>query len=172
MYAIRRLKAGEADLYRDIRLQTLRESPEAFATTYESALRRDEASWVAQADASAQGRDRATFVILAGEPVGLAALYRDSLLPAEGELLQMWIAPGHRGTAAAALLLDAVLAWASSHDFHLIRAEVTAGNTRALRFYERHGFQQTSLGSYGPVLARKMAPGIPAAPSPDGGTSP
>jgi len=140
-YTIRRLDMGEADLYRAVRLESLRESPEAFSTTYESALQRDDDSWRAQADASASGSDRATFVVvLAGRPIGVGAIYRDLDQPQEGELIQVWISSESRGGGVAADLMEALFQWAASNGFEAIRAEVTPDNLRALRFYEKCGF--------------------------------
>ena len=139
-YTIRRLNTGEAELYRAVRLESLRESPKAFATTYESALQRDDDSWRAQADASASGSDRATFVVIAEQPVGLGAIYRDPDRPQEGELIQVWVSPEGRGGKVAADLLNALFQWAASNGFETIRAEVTPDNSRALRFYEKCGF--------------------------------
>lgn len=154
MHTIRRLFLGEAATYRRIRLEALKESPAAFATTYDSALSRDEASWVAQADSSAQGDDRAIFLAWDDHPIGLAALYRDAENRSTGDLLQMWIAPSHRGGSAASDLLDHLLQWASMRAFTSIRAEVTSGNTRALRFYEKYGFQ-TIPSATGVILFAK-----------------
>lgn len=154
MHTIRRLNPGEHAIYRNIRLEALKESPEAFATTYESALTRDDESWVDQADTAAQGGDRAIFLVLTDRPVGLAGLYRDSENPSNGELIQMWIAPDHRGGTAANNLLDYIFQWASKHSFTTIRAEVTDGNLRALRFYEKYGFQK--IESSGGTLLSKL----------------
>jgi ribosomal protein S18 acetylase RimI-like enzyme len=137
---IRRLKAGEADLYRSLRLESLREAPEAFATTYEAALGREPESWVTQADGSAAGRDRATFVVIGERPVGLGAIYRDDEGSDEGELIQMWVAPELRGGGVADGLMDALFDWAGANGFGTIRAGVTRENARALRFYESYGF--------------------------------
>lgn len=139
-YRIRRLKPGEFDLYRRLRLESLRESPEAFLTSLESARARDEAGWTAQADGAASGPDRAIFILLADGPAGLAALYRDSVLPAEGELVQVWVAPSFRGRGAAAALMDAVFEWAASNNFMTVRAEIARSNPRALNFYKKYGF--------------------------------
>jgi ribosomal protein S18 acetylase RimI-like enzyme len=152
-YTVRRLKAGEADLYRTVRLKSLRESPEAFATSYESALERDDDSWRAQADASASGSDRATIVVLADRPVGLGAIYRDLDRPLEGELIQVWVSPECRGSEVAAELLHALLHWAAANRFETIRADVTPNNPRALRFYEKHGFV-TMEPHAGPGISR------------------
>ncbi len=137
---VRRLIPGEGALYREARLRSLLESPEAFATTHEAASQRDAASWAAQADSSATGGDRATFIVLGDSPLGLAAVYRDADHPSEGELLQVWISPELRGGDTALRLMDAVWSWVMENGFGLIRAEVKSGNVRALRFYEKCGF--------------------------------
>jgi ribosomal protein S18 acetylase RimI-like enzyme len=139
-YTVRRLIAGEGSLYRSVRLESLRESPEAFATSYESALERAAESWQAQADGSASGSDRATFVVLAERPIGLGAIYRDPDRPHEGELIQVWVSPESRGGEVAADLMNTLLHWAASNGFETLRAEVTPNNPRALRFYEKFGF--------------------------------
>ncbi|HLJ55370.1 MAG TPA: GNAT family N-acetyltransferase [Chthonomonadaceae bacterium] len=137
---VRRIRTGEADIYRSIRLRALSEAPEAFCSTYENAIRRSPESWVEQADEAAEGTDRAIFLALDGaEPVGMAALYRDPDAPASGNLLQMWVAPDRRGTGLAADLLDAVFAWAAANGFEAVRAAVMRTNDRALRFYEKYG---------------------------------
>ena len=143
-YIIRRLNIGEANLYRIARLESLRESPEAFTSTYEAALGRTHDSWTTQSDASATGRDRAIFIVLDDQPVGLAALYRDDDLSNEGELIHVWVSPGYRGGKLAPDLMNAVFDWAASNSFGVIRAEVTLNNMRALRFYENYGFVRTA----------------------------
>jgi ribosomal protein S18 acetylase RimI-like enzyme len=146
-YTVRRLIEGETDLYRAVRLESLRESPEAFASSYESALQRNHDSWRAQADASASGSDRASFVVLADRPIGLGAIYRDPAQPQEGELIQVWVSPESRGGQIAADLMSALFQWAAANGFETIRAEVTANNSRALRFYEKQGFVKTRAHS-------------------------
>lgn len=155
MHSIRRLNIGEAALYREVRLEALRDSPEAFATSYESALERNEESWIAQADGSAAGDDRATFLVFDRKPMGMAALYRDANDDATGELIQMWIAPEWRGGKVARELLDHVFLWAAGRDFKAIRAEVAEGNSRALRFYEKYGFRRIDSES-GVVLVKEV----------------
>lgn len=145
MYRIRRLQVGEAELYKNVRLASLRDSPEAFGSRYEDAILRTDASWEEQADSSAQGGDRATFVVVEdAKPVGLSALYRDDQDSEVGELIQMWIAPELRGGSVATALLDELFAWAAASGFHRVKAEVEVGNLRALRFYRRYGFSDSA----------------------------
>ena len=143
MTITRRLNPGEGQLYRAVRLEALRESPDAFSSRYEDAVARSDQSWADQADSSAAGSNRATFVTLADRPVGLAALYRDENDTDFGELLQMWVAPEVRGGSVAADVLREVFRWAHSNRFAFVKAEVVKTNARALRFYEKFGFSRS-----------------------------
>jgi RimJ/RimL family protein N-acetyltransferase len=124
-----------------MRLTSLRESPFAFTSTYESALNRSDESWVEQADSTAQGSDRATFIAFSGDsPVGIAALYRVKEKMDAGEVLQVWVAPEYRSKGVAVDIMDAVFQWARENGFRKIICTITKGNTRALRFYRKCGF--------------------------------
>jgi len=140
MSVVRRLGVGEWELYKSVRLESLRDSPEAFSSLYEDAVERSEESWVNQVDASAVGKDRATFVVLDDGVVGVGALYRDSNDPDVGELLQVWVNPEKRGGSVAVDLLDGIFVWVRGNGFLRVKAEVMVSNVRALRFYERFGF--------------------------------
>ena len=140
MIVTRRLNLGEGPLYRAVRLEALRESPDAFSSRYDDAVARSDQSWADQADSSAVGPDRATFVTIGDRPAGLAALYRDENVPDVGELIQMWVAPELRGKSAAADLLFEIFRWASANGISQVKAEVRRSNPRALRFYEKFGF--------------------------------
>lgn len=142
MLHARRIQSGESDLYRELRLRALGDAPGAFTTTHAQASARSVKSWHEQANATAQGAERAMFFVLVDDnPVGLAALYRHPEQPDTGELLQVWVAPEHRGRGAADGLLDALFRWGVDEaGFLRVLAEVKANNVRALGFYRRYGF--------------------------------
>ncbi len=148
MLVVRRIRVGEGQLFRQVRLASLREAPYAFASSYEAALQRSAGSWNEQADGTAQGSDRATFIAFADDsPIGLAALYRQSAGADTGELLQVWVAPEYRHTGTARCLMDAVFQWAEVNGFRHVLAKITQGNARALAFYRRYGFDFASAAS-------------------------
>jgi hypothetical protein len=90
MIEIRRIRLGEGDLFKQLRLTSLRESPHAFTSSYESALKRSSESWAEQADSTALGSNRATFIAFSGDsPIGIAAFYRDKERMDVGEVLQV-----------------------------------------------------------------------------------
>ncbi len=164
MIAIRRIQIGEAELFRRIRLASLREAPYAFSSTYEAALSRSADSWREQADGTAHGADRATFIaFLDDAPIGIAALYRCRDQGRMGEVLQVWVAPEHRRKRVAWDLMDAVFQWAGDNGVCTILATVMKGNAAALGFYCKYGFAFTdevlSGDSDSVVLTREVQKG-------------
>ena len=142
MILIRRLEVGESDLYKRIRLASLKEAPYAFSSTYESAQKRSTESWREQADNSAQGPDRAAFIVFSeNKPIGLAAIYRSPINSESGEIIQVWISPEYRGKQVSKELLDKIFIWARENRFQKIEAKVIQGNEQALRFYKKYGFE-------------------------------
>jgi ribosomal protein S18 acetylase RimI-like enzyme len=160
MILVRRIQIGEGDLLKRIRLTSLRESPAAFVSTYESALNRTSESWSQQADSTAQGSDRATFIAFSGDsPIGIAALYRDKGTIDMGEVFQVWVSPEYRSKGVAADIMDTVFRWAGENGFRAIRATISKGNERALRFYRKYGFNVldgASLEGPDPVLIKEV----------------
>ena len=149
MISIRRIKIGEGELFKRMRLASLRESPSAFASTYESALSRSQKSWCEQADSTAQGSDRATFIAFSDDlPIGIAAFYRDKERMDVGEVLQVWVAPEYRSKGVALNMMDTVFQWAGENGFRTILATITKGNMRALRFYRKYGFNLAAGASF------------------------
>ena len=120
---------------------SLQDAPYAFPTTYDAALQRSAESWREQAERTAQGTDRATFIAFSDDlPIGMTALYRREDTVDTGELLQVWVSPEHRGTNVAWDLMDAIFKWARENNFRRIIAGVTKVNARALTFYIKYGF--------------------------------
>jgi RimJ/RimL family protein N-acetyltransferase len=130
----------------------LKDAPEAFPSTYASAMERSAESWQEQADASASGAKRATFIAFSEDaPVGMAALYRLEDRANSGELLQVWVSPKYRGTRVIWNLMDTIFKWAAENNFREVIAGVKKGNIRALKFYTKYGFsvlKETSEGVY------------------------
>jgi RimJ/RimL family protein N-acetyltransferase len=149
MISIRRIHLGEGQLFKELRLASLKESPSAFSSTYESALGRSRKSWNEQADSTAEGKDRCTFIAFSdGFPVGIAAIYRDNKKKQEGEILQVWVSPDFRGSRVAGELVETILQWSEENGFQRVLAKVTPGNDRALRFYKKCGFDFAGSTSY------------------------
>lgn len=160
---IRRLNLGEGLLYRQIRLASLSDAPTAFGSTYASALERSLASWQEQADSTARGSERATFVAFSKEkPVGIAALYRSEAERQTGELLQVWLDPEYRAQGIMNDLLDILFQWGLENQFQKIAAEVAKENKIAIKFYQKCGFKmlpkdQQSSSDQNAVLTKTLS---------------
>ncbi len=135
---IRRATADEWDVARDIRLRSLRESPDAFCSSYDGELGTDEAFW----------RDRlsrsATFLAWENSaPVGTVAGKVDEHEEGSREFVAMWVDPSKRGAGVGKALIEAVADWAHSEGARAIALWVADANFAARRLYERCGFALT-----------------------------
>jgi len=157
LITIRRIQIGEADLFKHIRLMALKEAPYAFTSTYDSALQRSAESWREQAESTALGSDRATFIAFSDNiPIGISALYRLEENVDSGELLQVWVSPEFRGTTVIWDLIDEIFQWAAENNFREVIAGVTKENTRALKFYARYGFSTMDENSQGIIFVKEV----------------
>lgn len=138
---VRRLRADEHALLRDLRLRALGDAPMAFGST----LAREEAftpdAWETRAAAGATGDEQVVYVV---EPAaGLAMGRIDPVDPTVAGLYSMWVAPDARGTGAGRALVEAIVAWASARGVGTLHTSVTEGNAAAAALYEAAGFADT-----------------------------
>ncbi|MDF1657875.1 MAG: GNAT family N-acetyltransferase [Verrucomicrobiales bacterium] len=124
-------------------MKALKDSPDAFCSTYESALQRDLHSWEEQLWSTTAGGDRNTQFAFEGDfCIGVAALYREPVT-SSGDIIMMWVDPQYRGSNAASSLVSNLLGWAKDSGFDEVFLEVTDSNARAIKFYENMGFYDT-----------------------------
>jgi len=140
MISVRPIEAGEWRSYRDLRLQSLQDSPDAFASTYESeAGRADEAWSLRLAGSVSSGRARIFVALDHQRMCGLVWCK----LPEAGvaEIFQMWVDPAFRGQGAGGALLHEALEWAKSVGVRRVCLGVTAADTPAMALYKACGFR-------------------------------
>lgn len=131
---IERLRPGEGDRWRRIRLKALQEAPYAFGTTYAQASQWSASRWEAQVV------EFATFVaVLDGRDVSVA---RGAAHPRndERELVGMWVDPKARRQGISAQLIEAVVAWAMAAGATMLVLDVVEGNVPASPLDDRAGF--------------------------------
>lgn len=137
-FHLRRLRKDDAEAYRGLRLQGLRECPEAFGADWD-----DERAKPLQWFAERLARN----VVVGGwtegaQLLGIAGL-RSSESPKSRHVAQLWgfyVAPEARRRGLAAAML-AALVDDSSKTLVSIRLTVVASNHAAVRLYESAGFQ-------------------------------
>ena len=139
---VRRLRTGEAAPLRDLRLRSLREAPDAFATTHAQASAWPPEHW--EQWAAAPEEEQVTVLAIDGERwVGMASGWLVEDKPASAWLARLWVDPAHRRTGVAFELVDAVAEWARERGKATLELSVTANNVTASAFYERAGFAPT-----------------------------
>src|SRR5262245_20919136 len=126
---VRRFAPNEHELLRALRLESLREAPSAFGSTYER-----EAAFAAD-DWKHRLRPDGHVSLLGeaadGTPSGLVAVGSDETDPGVAWLLAMWVAPAARGTGLADELIDTAIQTATRQGRSIIRLHVADGNDRA-----------------------------------------
>ena len=135
---IRLLTPDEAPLYRDIRLEGLRQDPEAFSSTFE----RENAmplSWFAER--VVKGNVFGAFVD--GELLGVAGYWpqEGSKVRHKAGLWGMYVRPDARGSRLGERLIDAIVSHASSRVEQLTLG-VAEGNESARLLYRKTGFSE------------------------------
>ena len=128
MISVRPVEAGEWRSYRDLRLQSLQDSPDAFASTYESEAGRTDEVWASRlAGAVSSGQARIFVALDHQQMCGLVWCK----LPEAGvaEIFQMWVDPARRGLGAGGALLHEALEWAKSV---LLTAQAAGGKVSVL----------------------------------------
>ncbi|MEO7423408.1 MAG: GNAT family N-acetyltransferase [Ornithinibacter sp.] len=127
-------------VYRDVRIASLVDSPRAFWATYAEASGRTQEQWRGRL-----GRDVPTWVALeGGRPVGTVALWHAPDQPAgEGLLIGMWVASAARGAGVADALVRVALEHARELGWRRVLLDVAHENRRAGAFYRRLGFAPT-----------------------------
>jgi ribosomal protein S18 acetylase RimI-like enzyme len=137
-FAVRQLGAGDLASYREIRLEALREHPDAFGASYEAVAGREDSYF---ADAVERLAIFGAFAMESGRQIGLAAFARHegAKLMHRGDLIQMYVRSEARGSGCSLALVEAVLEHARPlvAQVHL---GVATNNGPAIRLYERAGF--------------------------------
>ena len=138
MTSIQPLKPGDWQRWRDIRLASLKTSPDAFGSTLAEALKRSQQSWIEQLE------QLPTYLaVLDEQDVGVARGVPNSENLHEAFLISMWVAPEARGKGVGGMLIAAVKDWAKEQGFLRLVLDVADENAAAIALYLSNGFSAT-----------------------------
>ncbi len=149
-YVVRVATEDDWRVLREVRLRALADAPTAFETTLAQAQSFPEERWRARSRGSAASRDFLAFARTQPEAVGMAGLSVED--PGVGDIISVWVHPGHRGQHLATALVDATLRFARDLGLARLRLWVTEGNVAAETLYARLGFVFT--GARQPIPTR------------------
>ncbi|WP_305787558.1 GNAT family N-acetyltransferase [Symbioplanes lichenis] len=177
---VHRVRAEDAARMRALRLEMLADTPLAFLETLAQAAARSHADYRRRIEQAATGSQLAQFVAGPTGPAGLAPADPTPADPtpagfaragtSTGRLIghaggttlpehpgatvvfAVYITPAHRGQGVLAALVDAVAEWSLACGRNELMLEVVVGNDRAVRAYERIGFEDTGVRVPHPVV--------------------
>lgn len=130
-----RADVRDASSLRAIRLEALRDTPEAYGSTYEESLGWSRWKWRRVA------RDWNYYLAHCdGVVKGMASGGYNDAHPGTCWLYGMYVSAQQRGTGLADQLVDAVATWARGEGAHQLYLHVTRSVERARAFYAKMGF--------------------------------
>jgi GNAT superfamily N-acetyltransferase len=148
--SVRPGRERDAQLLRAIRLEALRDTPDAFGETYEECLTWSDEQWVDKA------REWNFYLAeIDGRVVGMARGEFHNERPETCWLFAMYVSPDARGGDAARYLVETVSAWAAAQGRDALYLYVSTAVPRARAFYVKMGFVPT-----GPSVAMHRDPSL------------
>ena len=141
---IRKLTTADWHLYKNIRLQSLADSPDAFGSTYEREAAYADSDWQSRLDT--ESRPEHVLPLIAEidkKAVGLAWGVIHEQDAKTAHVYQMWVAPQMRGQGIAKALVNALKTWAMQLNCDSLQLAVTTNNQAAVGLYLASGFVPT-----------------------------
>jgi GNAT superfamily N-acetyltransferase len=135
---IRRIRADEAQPFKTMRLEALRQAPWAFSATLDAEAALPDSAWRCMVARRAVGDREATFVAESDDRwLGLVGT-----VSTEGgvRLGGMWVRPEARQTGVGRRLVETAIGWARAQGSPRIGLRVARGNGEAFALYRRCGF--------------------------------
>jgi RimJ/RimL family protein N-acetyltransferase len=135
------LAIGDWEIFRQIRLQALREHPDVYLGSYKDAVVRTEREWKEMLD----GKGKCIFGLFDGDTmIGLAAVFtsRDDPSGQSGVLAMDYVDPAYRDRRLSGLLYQARIDWAKQHrPFKRLFISHREGNEASRRANQSFGFK-------------------------------
>lgn len=141
---IRRAAGDDAERVRRLRLDALRNHPQAFASDYESSQVEGIDFWRERIASQAEKGEGIIIVAEAGEKlVGMTGLYRGSRVRTRhsGTIWGVYVDPEWRGLRLGDVLVEAAVAWGREQGVVVAKLAVITTNIPAINSYLRCGFQ-------------------------------
>jgi ribosomal protein S18 acetylase RimI-like enzyme len=139
---IRPAQPADAQAYRSLRLEALRNHPEAFSADYAANEMNPPRYW--EDRLRALGEDNMMYFAAHGASlVGMCGIYRGSSpkIQHSGTIVGVYVQPAWRGLHIAEHLITACMEWGQTQCIQVIKLAVVVSNLPAIRCYTRCGFK-------------------------------
>ena len=138
---IRQGQESDAQAYRELRLEGLRNHPEAFSADYDINEKRPSTFW-AERMRSLDDENMLFFAIHENDLIGTCGIYRGDSPKTRhsGTIVGVYVKSEWRGMRVADKLVEACIEWARRHEIKILKLGVTTTNTSAIRCYARCRF--------------------------------
>ena len=143
---IRRMRSGDGDHLRGVRLRALADAPYAFSSSLEREADLAPEFWEERVTESELGQDGVVFVVVDdARSVGMAGGFFIDEARANAMLWGMWVDPRARGAGLGRALVEAVADWARESGADSLRLAVTdcEASAPAAALYRKLGFADT-----------------------------
>jgi RimJ/RimL family protein N-acetyltransferase len=133
---------ADAPAYRELRLEALRNHPEAFSADYESAFQQPANEW-AERLRSLGGDNMIYFAAQKDALIGMCGIYRGKSAKTHhsATIWGVYVKAEWRGLQIADVLMDRCIEWARDQGIKIVRLAVVTTNQAAIRCYERCEFK-------------------------------
>ena len=138
---IRKFKKTEWLLYKKLRLESLKDSPDAFGSTYENEVKKDDLEW--KDCLIDRITSKMSFPLIAeydNKPAGLAWFNIEKENNKKSVLYQMWINPEFRNKGIGFKILKEYKDWSIKLGAKYLHLNVTTNNNSASHLYSSFGF--------------------------------
>jgi RimJ/RimL family protein N-acetyltransferase len=144
MVTIRPATEEDAPAYRALRLEALRNHPEAFSNDYAASLAKPMTFWTESL--RFDSTDSAVMIYFAAHEqqlVGMCGVHRRNSpkIQHSANIWGMYVQPDWRGLHIAEGLVTACVDWARTRGVKVVKLAVVTTNTRAIRCYARCDFR-------------------------------
>jgi ribosomal protein S18 acetylase RimI-like enzyme len=140
---IRPATPTDAELVREIRLESLKNHPDVFAADYESSIAESVQFWTNRITNNTLKNEGLICIALAEDRLaGITGIYRNDRpkIRHNGTIWGVYVKSDWRGLHVAEALINECLAWAKAHGLVTVKLGVITSNTSAIRCYTRCGF--------------------------------
>lgn len=141
---IRPGREEDAPAYRELRLEALRNHPEAFSSDYETALAKPIDYWEKRLRLYDPDNEVMLYFAAHGQQlVGMGGITHTGAPKQKHSayIVSMYVRPEWRGQGVAEALIDTCLEWGREQGIAIVKLGVSTVNTPAIRCYARCGFE-------------------------------